>query len=103
MKNAKKEFLQLMEMFPVIAATVTIVNGYDDEATVVKAKLKVGYTPEDLTSFLNEIDVEYDAGYGGQELFGTVWGDGEWVTRWEYDGSEGWDIHKYPPIPEELV
>ena len=46
---------------------------------------------------------EYDSGYGGQELFGTVWMDnGEWLTRGEYDGSEWWEHHRRPSIPEYL-
>lgn len=45
----------------------------------------------------------YDSGYGGQELFGCVWMDnGEWITRGEYDGSEWWDYHRIPEIPNKM-
>ncbi len=45
----------------------------------------------------------YYDGFGGQELFGTVWMDnGEWITRGEYDGSEWWDYHRVPEIPNEI-
>ena len=39
-------------------------------------------------SFLNDLNFEYDSGYGGQELYGTVWfKDNTWAGRGEYDGS----------------
>jgi len=25
---------------------------------------------------------------------------GVWMERYEYDGSEGWDIHKYPDLSQ---
>lgn len=42
-------------------------------------------------------DFEYDNGYGSQEVFGSLEIHGctgyRWTMyRWEYDGSEGWDI-----------
>jgi len=66
--------------------------------------LTTGNTKEDLDNFLNGIDKDYDSGYGGQELFGTIWyKDGTWSTRGEYDGSEWWENHSCPKIPKELV
>lgn len=55
-----------------------------------------------------KLDFEYDAGFGGQELYGTVvFADGTWLTRGEYDGSEWWEYHCCPTIsqvfPEENV
>tara|TARA_R110001592_G_scaffold126655_3_gene338049 strand:- start:132 stop:527 length:396 start_codon:yes stop_codon:yes gene_type:complete len=47
---------------------------------------------------------DYDDGFGGQELYGTVWMDnGEWITRGEYDGSEWWDYHRVPEVPSKLM
>ena len=44
-----------------------------------------------------EFNVEYNDGYGSQELFGTIWmTDGTWYTRGEYDGSEWWEHHACP-------
>lgn len=44
--------------------------------------------------------VDYDDGYGGQELFGTIWlKDGSWYERAEYDGSEWWVHRVCPPLP----
>lgn len=58
------------------------------------------YTPEDLTQTLPRLDFDYDNGYGGQELFGTVWlKDGTWLERGEYDGSEWWEHRKRPALP----
>lgn len=69
-----------------------------------KIILKVGFTKEDLNNFLEELNFNYDAGYGGQELFGTVWyKDGTWSERDEYDGSEWWALRRVPPIPTKLT
>jgi len=47
------------------------------------------------------LDVEYDNGFGSQELFGTIWyADGTWSSREEYDGSEYWGYHKCPELPK---
>lgn len=75
----------------------------DDEEEDKGITLRVGHTEQELQDFLDKLDFTYDDGYGGQELFGKVWlTDGVWLTRGEYDGSEWWDIHQYPQIPEEL-
>ena len=55
---------------------------------------------DDLWSFLNR---EYHAGYGTQQLFGTVWlSDGSWIIRGEYDGSEWWEHCTRPSIPTSV-
>lgn len=43
-------------------------------------------------------DIEYDSGYGGQEIANdlVVVGDDWWLTRSEYDGSECWAINTKP-------
>lgn len=46
-------------------------------------------------------DVDYDPGYGTQELMGVVYGDGFVVLRHEYDGSERWQYVSYK-IPTDL-
>lgn len=66
--------------------------------------LRQNYTEQEYTNFLNQLDFDYDAGYGGQELYGTVWlSDSNWLTRGEYDGSEWWDYNSLPEIPDELL
>ena len=44
-------------------------------------------------------DVWYDPGYGSQEVafdLVVVLRDGSWLSRWEYDGAEGWQYNKCP-------
>lgn len=43
-------------------------------------------------------DIEYDSGYGAQEIASDllVVGKGFWLERSEYDGSEGWDFKSFP-------
>ena len=66
--------------------------------------LKEGYTPAEYEEFLAKLDFKYDSGYGGQELFGTVWltEENTWLERGEYDGSEWWEYKKCPSILDEL-
>lgn len=47
-------------------------------------------------------DVEYDGGYGGQEIVSdlVVVGDGWWLSRGEYDGSEWWMFNTSPALQE---
>ena len=41
--------------------------------------------------------IDYDDGYGSQELGGTiVFKDSSWLERGEYDGSEWWDYKSTP-------
>ena len=102
--NAKQEFLQHI-IYPtgsnhsnVLCAEISI-NTKDKTSTF----LTTGYTKEEWDQFLSDIDKEYDDGYGGQELYGTIWyKDGTWSTRGEYDGSEWWDYHSVPEIPDNL-
>lgn len=58
----------------------------------------------DFGVFTDQIrNLEYDEGYGGQELFGTIWYiDGTWSERGEYDGSEWWQHKSCPIIPDYL-
>lgn len=70
---------------------------------VERVLLHPGFTEQDYNDFLNRIHVNYDAGYGGQNLFGTIWyTDGTWSDRREYDGSEWWEHQSCPTYPEEF-
>jgi len=103
--NAKQEFIQHVGIRTVLCATVMYTGGMwllDDSASKT-FNLKALHTPEDYNRFLSDLDFNYDAGYGGQEVFGTIWyTDGTWSDRWEYDGSEGWQSNSCPEIPAEL-
>lgn len=105
MKNAKEEFIKTVAgEAKLICAEITIGKSYYDESNRNTYRLKKGHTLEDLEKFLESIDIKYDDGYGGQELYGTIWfEDGTWAERGEYDGSEWWEIKKCPEIPNELL
>lgn len=49
------------------------------------------------------LNVNYDSGFGGQEIATDLIlvGNGFWLERGEYDGSEWWDFHTAPVEPEE--
>ena len=50
---------------------------------------------------LSLLNVEYDDGYGSQELEGIVlFDDGTWLEREEYDGSEWWRFLATPTIED---
>jgi hypothetical protein len=105
MRNAKKELLEILaNNFTIIkCANLYYEVGYEDDEEQ-KIKLPVNYTDLQLDAFLEFLDFEYDAGYGGQRLFGIVWlKDGTWLSRGEYDGSEWWEHNVLPEIPEELM
>jgi len=57
------------------------------------------------TEFEKIADVNYDAGFGGQEVVSdlVVVGDGWWLSRGEYDGSEGWNFNTAPVLKESPV
>ena len=47
-------------------------------------------------------DIEYDEGYGGQEVADdlvVVFDNGAWLSRSEYDGAEWWTYRKKPRVP----
>lgn len=64
--------------------------------------LKPGYTTEELDRFLEDISrIEYDNGFGIQELFGyVVFKDSTWLERAEYDGSEWWEAAAAPKFED---
>tara|TARA_R100001463_G_scaffold106247_4_gene160859 strand:- start:339 stop:737 length:399 start_codon:yes stop_codon:yes gene_type:complete len=118
--NAKEELLRILgeasklrPEFIVKCADITIIAntvrsleqfGQYEDPNPVEAKLHTNKTGNDLKEFLDKLNTIYDCGFGGQELFGTVWlHDGTWLSRSEYDGSEGWIHHKSPEIPEDLL
>lgn len=105
MANAKEEFLHMVKNQSVLCAEISYQNCWDDsDKPASEHNLPVGYTEEEYNSFVDSLDFEYDNGYGGQELFGTVWfKDGTWADRGEYDGSEWWQYHICPDVPESLL
>lgn len=100
MTNAKNEFLSEVKGKPTLkCASIRFEIDYYDSKLIV---LKVGYSKKDYTKFLNELDFNYDSGYGSQKIFGLVWfEDNTWLKRSEYDGSEWWSYIQLPEIPME--
>lgn len=96
MINAKDEFKNHVERRPRIIAVEILKDDFE-------VLLKVGYSKEEYLKFLDSLDFLYDSGYGGRELYGTIWyEDGSWSGRGEYDGSE-WGTYKITPIiPNKL-
>jgi hypothetical protein len=109
--NAKQEFLShighsgVQVQREVLCAIIQKGDDYGDDDEIIERTftLTTGYSKEDWSDFLNKLDFMYDSGYGGQELFGTIWyTDGTWSERGEYDGSEWWNYQKCPDIPENV-
>ena len=103
MTNAKAEILAaLPEGLQILAAVVECLPFGQDGVKAMR--LPKGHTAEQLEAFLASLDFDYDAGYGMQELYGTVWlSDGSWLMHSEHDGSEWWEHMFAPPIPPELA
>ena len=100
--NAKKEFLEVTKNYKVVAASISFGYGFDDEEENI-FKLNPLYTTEEYENFLKFLDREYDAGYGGQNLYGTIFCEsGIWMDRGEYDGSEWWCVNEYPDMKEHF-
>lgn len=104
--NAKQELLEILDkvksrQFTLLCADITYEGNYDEPNELIR--LPLHYTEEQLNSFYNSLDFNYNNGYGSQHLFGTVWLKyGAWLERWEYDGSEGWELKTCPAIPNYL-
>lgn len=79
-------------------AFAKIAHSDDYGETSTSIELRSNRTEQDERKFLEILaSIDYDNGYGSQELFGTiVFKDGTWLERGEYDGSEWWEHHKLP-------
>lgn len=104
--NAKEELCAILDRYDVTikCAEITTDPYFADECTVKPCSLKVGHTNEELMAFLEHLNIDYDNGYGGQNLFGVIWlTNGTWLSRGEYDGSEWWNYNIMPMIPTTLL
>ena len=100
--NAKNEFLNIIQGYKVIAAKISFGDDRWDEEHK-SFKLKPLYTKNEYDELLKFLNREYDNGYGGQNLFGIIYcEDSIWMERGEYDGSEWWNINKYPDLRDSF-
>jgi hypothetical protein len=106
MANAKEEFIKHVGNKIVKCASIDY-SPYsfrdEEEQGETTYLLPVNYTQEEYNAFLDSLDFMYDDGYGAQQLYGTIWYVGDtWSDRYEYDGSECWQFHKCPKVPNSL-
>jgi len=99
--NAKDEFMFTVGTGAFSSKLICARISYQpDYYTETIFSLKPGYTEDDYQEFLKALDFTYNASYGRQYVFGTIWfEEGVWYDRYEYDGSECWQRNKYPGIP----
>lgn len=89
--NARKELINILDNIEKTPSDISWMLVY--KATYSEVS--------DAFTTIDQLNFNYDSGYGGQELFGTVYfNDGTWLDRGEYDGSEWWE-HMTPPILEQ--
>lgn len=105
MANAKNELHEILkDRARIKCAKIWHGSYYGGDELPPTFKLLLNYTDSQLEEFYKSLNFEYDSGYGGQNLFGTVWlDDGTWLSRGEYDGSEWWEHNSLPEIPTELI
>lgn len=90
MKNLLKETLNVLNKKG---------KTFDDVRAICGDKFKIS-----LEDFMKYADVEYDGGFGRQEVPTDlkVIGDNWWLERHEYDDSEWWEFKTLPVIPDEI-
>lgn len=104
-RNAQTEFIEEVEGKSVLCADI-LYERYDEEQEKYiqkECRLPYAHSPATYHAFLQSLDFVYDAGFGGQELYGVIWyADGTWSSRYVYDGEESWAHRRAPVIPEYL-
>ncbi len=86
MDNLKQETLNMLEANLIVPERVRWVGSRDGQFAI------------SWEQFLEIADFNYDDGYGAQEIATdlVVVGDGWWLERHEYDGSEWWEFKSLP-------
>lgn len=104
MANAKEELLDAVKYTAKIKCALIKQYDYKHNKFLENIILKTNHSKMDYEQFLEDLDFEYDSGYGLQELYGIIWlEDGSWFSRGEYDGSEWWERNVLPTIPAECL
>lgn len=99
--NAKTEFLAhiIRTDSKVKCASIVWQPDVYDPLTTSAINLLQGFDNETFNQFLDNLNFDYNNGYGGQQLYGYIWyEDGTWSERGEYDGSEWWEHRRCPKI-----
>lgn len=73
----------------------------DFDRNVIQVQTAEGYIDKELFKMM-AMATNYDSGYGAVEIRRDliILGDGWWLERWEYDGSEGWSFRAAPALIE---
>lgn len=95
--NAKRELLDIITRNNLTILKIDITY---DNISYNETYEEYNIDTKTMTS-LDDLDFEYDSGYGIQTLFGTVYckdsnGNPVWLTRAGYDCSEWWTINTIP-------
>lgn len=95
--NAKQELLDIVNTNNL---TILKIDLQCEKTDYDEYHNECGISMKPLTS-LDDLNFEYNSGYGLQHLFGTVYckdsnNNPVWLTRGEYDGSEWWNINTIP-------
>ena len=101
MRNALSELKTHMDAFDQSFDTLEFIIIFKEVSYTEKEILIDSPKGHITLADIERLNFIYDAGYGGQELFGIVkYKDGTWATRGEYDGSEWWEYHDAPTYEE---
>jgi len=95
--NAKTEILETLKQ----------IGKTQDDIKVMKCQYGEDYLDANSRKYnihsIDELDFNYDAGYGSQQLDGLVlFNDNTWLERHEHDGSEWWEHKRCPTVDEVL-
>lgn len=100
MENVKYELLQEIEGVLKIKCAEIRIN---QDSKMSRFILKVGYSNDEYNEFLSKLNIDYDNGFGEQNVFGIIWMiDKTWIEREERDGKEWWTRRINPEIPNFL-
>ena len=92
-----------MEMTNLWEETVRVLNrnGLDFDKDVIQVQTAEGYIDKELFKMM-AMAIYYDSGYGSAEIREdlTIVGEGWWLERDEYDGSEWWAFCATPALLE---
>ena len=98
--NARNELVRVTKHKARLKCAVITTEVFGDEITIF---LPVAYNDSQYADFLDNLNFQYNSGFGVQELYGVLWHeDGTWQSRVMDKGLEWWEYHRVPDIPEYL-